>query len=141
MKKVFHVLSLALMMSTFCNGQAKETTKNQTQKQNSNMTKQIFIDKFFIPESSVEQFIKKTSYNRSFIKNLPGFIKDEMYTQRDENGNLILITIATWENQNYLISAKSAVQEEYKRKNFNPAEFMQQLGVKMERGVFTEYQD
>jgi len=64
-----------------------------------------------------------------------------MYTQKDEDGNLILITIATWENQDYLISAKSAVQEEYKRINFNPAEFMRQLGVKMERGVFMEYQD
>jgi hypothetical protein len=59
-----------------------------------------------------------------------------VYEQTDENENLIIITIATWQNQTCLDNAKSAVQAEYKRIGFHPAEFYQRLNIKMERGVY-----
>src|SRR5574340_1265209 len=54
-----------------------------------------FVDKFFIPESSLDEFSERMKYNRTFIANLPGFIKDEVIGKTDGEGNVVIVTIAT----------------------------------------------
>lgn len=114
-----------------------ETLKVQTE----NERTVCFIDKFFVPKNSIEEFTQRMNYNRSFIKNLPGFLKDEVFEQKDAEGNLTIITIATWQNQESLNNAKSAVQAEYNRIKFNPVEFYQGLNIKMERGLYRFYHE
>lgn len=96
-----------------------------------------FIDQFSIPEKSIPEFIKQMNLNRDFVKTLPGYIKGEGFQHYDKDGNLILITIAVWENQDQLNKAKSAIQTEFKRTGFNPSVFYKLLQIKMERGEFT----
>ena len=55
-----------------------------------------FIDKFFVPEKAKQEFTERMNINRNFIKTLPGFIEDTVYEQRDEQGNLHMLTIAVW---------------------------------------------
>ena len=100
-----------------------------------------FVDKFFIPKSSINEFIQRMKYNRSFIRKLSGFIKDDVYEQKDEEGNLIIITIAAWQSQDHLNDAKNAVQTEYKRIEFNQIQFYQRLNIKMDRGQYTILND
>jgi len=95
-----------------------------------------FIDKFFVPADSIEEFTQRMNYNRNFIKNLPSFIEDKVYEQRDAEGNLNIITIAVLENQHYVDEAKSAVQSEYKRIEFNMPAFIERLKIKHERGLY-----
>ena len=133
MKTTFYSLFVALLFTTNVDGQSNEI--------NNKMKKQILIDKFFIPENSVEEFNQRMKYNRDFIKNIPGFIKDEVFVQTVEDGSLIVITVATWENQESLTRARDVVQNEYKRIGFNPVEFYQRLNIKMERGVFQNMED
>ncbi len=133
MNKVFYILIVTLIIvTTNSRGQSTEI------KNNHNMKKQILIDKFFIPKNYIEEFTQRMNYNRNFIKNLPGFMNDEAYEQTDNAGNLIIITVAVWKNQDSLNNAKDAVQAEYKRIGFNPAEFYQRLNIKMERGLYHE---
>lgn len=96
----------------------------------------MFIDKFFVPKNALATFTERMNYNRSFIKKLPGFVKDQAFSQSDEAGNLTVMTIAVWQDQAHLDQAKSAVQAEYQRIGFNPAEFYQQWGLKIERGLY-----
>lgn len=103
--------------------------------------KQIFIDKFKIPQNAIEEFSQRMNYNRKFLKTIPGFINDTAYEMKDENGNLNIITVAVWENEEVLKKAKELVQEEYKRIAFDPAEMMSRLNVTMERGVYKEIVD
>jgi heme-degrading monooxygenase HmoA len=103
--------------------------------------KQIFIDKFIIPAIAFEEFSNRMNYNRSFIKNIPGFIKDSVYKGMDDQNNIIIITIAEWQDEISLNAAKELVQSEYKKINFNPAEMMTRLNIKMERGIFNELSD
>ena len=98
----------------------------------------IFMDRFFIPKKSVEEFTKRMDDNRGYIKTLPGFVKDEVYEQTDEQGNRILITVAVWSSQDYLDKAKAAVQQEYRRTGFDPEAFMQRLNITMERGIYSK---
>jgi len=97
---------------------------------------QIFIDKFIIPQSARQEFTERMTFNRDFIKNLPGFLGDAAYERADENGNIICITIANWESEDALNQAKLAVQAEYQRINFNPAELLNRLNIIMERDTF-----
>lgn len=98
----------------------------------------MFIDKFFVPSIAKDEFLKRVVINRSFIKNLPGFIEDAAYQRQDEDGNLIYITIAVWQNENAVNKAKEAVQAEYKKQGFNPAEMMERLKITMDRGSYKE---
>src|SRR5688572_20369230 len=86
-----------------------------------------FIDKFFVPKTSVEEFTKRMNYNRNFIKQQPGLVRSERYDQHDENNNLIVVTIAVWQTQDHLNKAKSAIQAEFKRIGFDPQEFYKRL--------------
>ena len=97
-----------------------------------------FIDKFLVPKSARQEFLQRVAFNRNFIKTLPGFIEDAAYERTDEHGNLIFITIALWQNEQVLKDAKEAVQAEYQKQGFNPAEFFEKENITMERGTYTE---
>jgi predicted ester cyclase len=104
----------------------KQTGKEQIQ----------FIDKFFVPASAKEEFMRRVKINRDFLKTLPGFIKDEAYERTDENGNIIFVTIAVWENEEVIKKAKEAVQAAYKKEGFNMAAFLEQSKITMDRGLY-----
>ena len=95
-----------------------------------------FVDKFVIPQNSVDEFIRQMNYNRNFIKQQPGLVKSERYDQKDENGNLTILTVAVWQNQESLEKAKGAIQREFKRIGFNPQEFYKRLYITMERDMY-----
>lgn len=100
-----------------------------------------FIDKFSVPKTFIEDFKKQMNYNREFIKTLSGFVGGEAFEQYDNEGNLFILTIAVWESQDKMNEAKASVESEFKRINFNPAEFYQRLHVKMERGQYKNYKE
>ena len=97
------------------------------------------IDKFLIPTGAIQEFYERMNYNRSFIKKLPGFVRDAAYIKTDDKGNLICVTVAVWQNEAALNNAKELVQAEYKRIGFNPAEFFQRWNINPERAIYHEY--
>jgi heme-degrading monooxygenase HmoA len=111
---------------------------SQTEAKKSEAMKKIFIDTFIVPEKSKQKFLERVSINRNFIKHLNGFIKDDAYERTDENGNLIYMTIAVWENEAVLKKAKESVQAEYKKQGFNIAEMFERLNIVMERNIYKE---
>ncbi len=52
--------------------------------------KQIFIDKFVVPENAKPEFTERMKVNSTIIKSLKGFIEDAAYERSDERGNWIL---------------------------------------------------
>ncbi|MDB4926824.1 antibiotic biosynthesis monooxygenase [Mucilaginibacter sp.] len=98
--------------------------------------KQIFIDKFLVPQNAQQEFIERMNINRNFIKDFPGFIEDVAYERTDEQENLVYITIATWENEESLKNAKGLVQAEYQKQGFNMSAMLERLEIKMERGIY-----
>ena len=142
------VLFGIILISSSASSQVKTNSSSQSENQikmetnpNNSSVETFFIDKFFIPISSIDEFNQRMSYNRNFIKNLTGFIRDDVYEHKDQDGNLNVITIAVWKNQECINNAKEAVLAEYKRIGFNPLEFYQRLNIKMERNLYTKKQD
>ncbi|WP_157813377.1 hypothetical protein [Flavobacterium sp. 5] len=139
----FIIVLVLLFTQSKIYGQKEKTSvkkSNATEMENQDTTTNTvyFIDKFYVPKSSVNEFKQKANYNRTFIKTLAGYINGEAFEQTDTLGNLTILTIATWENQEYLDNAKSMIQAEFKRAHFNPTEFYQRLNIKLERGVYQE---
>ncbi len=105
-----------------------------------NYMKQILIDKFLVPQNAIEEFTNRMNYNRNLIKNFPGFIGDKVYRRTDDDGKSVIITIAEWEDENYISKAKEAVQKEYKKIGFDIREMITRLNIFMERGIYQEIQ-
>lgn len=97
-----------------------------------------FIDKFLIPKHGVQEFKQRMAYNRQFLCKLPGFVEDAAYERTDENGDLVVVTVATWENAEVVAKAKAAVAAEYQRIGFDAAEMYARLKIQGDRGVYTK---
>lgn len=95
-----------------------------------------FVDRFTMPKTSLPEFFERMEMNRSFIRNLEGFNRDERMIMDEQNGNIIVMTVAVWENQKALESAKLMVQEYYQKVGFNPKELYERLDIKMQREIF-----
>ena|SRR5215475_12096820 len=65
-----------------------------------------FIDKFFVPKNSAQDFKKQMHYIRNFLKSLPGLIRSYAMEQANADGDLIIITVAIWENAEFVKNAK-----------------------------------
>ncbi|HVW62643.1 MAG TPA: ester cyclase [Puia sp.] len=100
-----------------------------------------FIDKFFVPGAAKAEFYERMRINRTFIRTLPGFIKDEAYEHTDENGNLICVTIAHWANKEAMAKAREVVQAEYKREGFDMPAMLKRLNITMDRAIYTTVTD
>jgi heme-degrading monooxygenase HmoA len=109
------------------------TTKAHAQMTNS---KQILIDKVIVPSEAVREFNTLLTFNRDFIKKLPGFIEDQVYERSDEDGNLVIITVAVWESGDAIKKAKEAVQAEYQKQGFNLQEVLKRLQITIDRGIY-----
>lgn len=110
-------------------------TKMETIK-TSDASPQIFIDRFFVPLTSKPAFLERMAINRNFIKTLPGFIEDTVYERLDDQGNLIVVTVAAWANEEAIKKAKEAVQAFYKKEAFDMQGFLKGLNITIDRGVY-----
>lgn len=132
------LLGLAALLSQTTYSQQ---SNNKSAMENSTQNTVYFVDKFFIPKTSKVEFTKQMNYNRAFIAKLPGYVRGEAFQKTDSEGNVILITIAVWENQDRLNEAKRTIQNEFKRIGFNPVEFYQRLNINMERDIYEGLED
>lgn len=96
-----------------------------------------FVDEFQIPSGVYDEFKKRLDYNRNYIRNLKGFLGDEIMQNKDlQSGIFTIITIAVWKDRESLNNAKESVHKEYEKIGFDPAEFSRRLNIKMKRAEY-----
>lgn len=132
-KTTFWLGFAALLNQTAFSQQLTDKSLKKSEMESKEQGRIYFVDKFFVPKASINEFTKQVNYNRAFVANLSGYISGEAFEKPDSEGNLILMTIAVWENSDKVNQAKQAVQSEFKRIGFNPLEFYQRLNIKLER--------
>lgn len=121
------------------NNLKQDIKMEKNQAKGSDSSKQILIDKLIVPPKAVKEFITLLKFNRNFIKELPGFVEDQVYERSDEAGNLIVITIAVWESGDAIKKAKEAVQAEYQKQGFNLQDILKRLHITIDRGIYKTY--
>ena len=100
-----------------------------------------FIDKFFIPAAAIGEFTERMSINRTFLRTLPGFVRDDAFSYKDDAGNLICATIAVWKDHAAIANAKQAVQAEYQKEGFDMPAMLSRLHITIERGVYSAFRE
>lgn len=116
---------------------AKLSAENFSRKNES--MKQILIDRFTVPATTKDEFLRRMKSNRDFIRKLPGFVKDEVYERTGEDGESNFITVAIWKNSEALENAKIAVSAEYKKQSFEMPAFLERLKIKIDRAIYQEF--
>jgi len=136
--KTIRIAAIAMALFSCLLAFAQQPSSIASQTSKTKAMKQIFIDKFVLPENAKAEFFQRMNYNRTFLKTQPGFISDAAYERTDEQGNLIVVTVAIWESEDAIAKAKAAVQNEYKRIGFNMPAMLERLKITIERATYHE---
>ena len=136
--KTIRIAAIALALFTGLPVFAQQPSTPTTETSKTKAMKQIFIDKFVLSENAKAEFLQRMNYNRTFLRKQPGFISDSAYERTDEHGNLVIVTVAIWENEDAITKAKVAVQAEYKRIGFNMPAMLERLNITIERATYHE---
>lgn len=133
MKSLIHPLFIAGLLSISL---LACTEKNDYQPKTTTNMKQVLIDKLTVPTKAKEVFVKRMNINRDIIHRQPGFVKDEVFEQENENGTSVFVTVAVWADAASIKKAKETVSEEYRKTGFDLAKFCEENHIVIDRGIY-----
>ena len=96
------------------------------------------IDKFKVPAAAREEFLARVRTSNEILRAIPGFVEDFFFEQLGASGDTKIVSIAVWKNEQAFLSAKSRVEEHYKKIGFNPAEIIKRLGIEADMEAYTK---
>jgi heme-degrading monooxygenase HmoA len=96
------------------------------------------IDKFKVPAAAREEFLARVRTSNEILRAIPGFVEDFFFEQLGASDDTKIVTIAVWENAQAFLSAKSRVEEHYKKIGFNPAEIIKRFGIEADMDAYTK---
>ena len=132
-KQKTYLLTIAIMLLL------PFSIKAQTIKTN-NMNNKIVIGNIYVPKAAIEEFKKQFNLSNDFLKNQPGYLGLLAFEHTDDSGNLNVVTVATWQNEELATRARQSMQAEYKRINFNQTEYYERLQIKASREIYNVLQ-
>lgn len=100
------------------------------------MEKVSVIDITGIPQNAIPAYSETSLFIRNTVRQQPGFENYEIFHQTRENGDLQVITIATWANQQHLNNARLVVPEMIQKAGINLPAFLEQHGITVERSIY-----
>ncbi|MHA4806972.1 hypothetical protein ACX0G9_02635 [Flavitalea flava] len=115
-----------------------ETTQMKSSNNQQKMENKVVIGKVIVPQSSLEEF-RQQNVTGGFLKTLPGFLNGATYEKLDDSGNLTLISVTTWLNQESYENAEKSLKEFYKSINFNPMMYRERLKITAEHAVYAKH--
>jgi heme-degrading monooxygenase HmoA len=96
------------------------------------------VDKFAVPPASMPAFTQALHHIQQILGKQPGCRQNLMLTNEAEPGEFKVVTLVEWASADDMAAAKAAVQKQYAEEGFSPPEFMRQLGVKADMGVYRQ---
>ncbi len=94
------------------------------------------IDKFVVPADVLPTLMERVRHSQRMLSAVPGCQQNLVLTQTGGAGEFNVMTIVEWESADALNAAKAVVQETYAQEGFDPTEFLQSLGVRMDVGIY-----
>ncbi|WP_434341092.1 antibiotic biosynthesis monooxygenase family protein [Motilimonas cestriensis] len=95
------------------------------------------VDKFIVPESSRDEFLSRILDTHKILRVQPGFIQDSVLEHTEGPGRYNIVTVAEWESQEAINSAKNVVQAEHAKSGFSPQQIMDRLSVQADIANYT----
>lgn len=96
------------------------------------------IDRFNVPAHALPAFMERVRYTQRALDELPGCRQNLVLAQPDIAGEYNVMTVVEWSDESHLSAAKAVMQKRYAEERFDPAAFMQGLGVKADLGLYRQ---
>ncbi|WP_349742438.1 antibiotic biosynthesis monooxygenase [Roseateles cavernae] len=96
------------------------------------------IDKFIVPSSALSSFLKQIERIDAELSTLPGCEQHLVLIQEPDVAAEVfhVMTLVEWTSPAHLIAAKTHMRQRYRRDGFEPAAFIQELGVRADLGDY-----
>lgn len=95
------------------------------------------IDRFLVPQAARAEFLSRVLQTHRLLADQPGFLGDHVVERAAARDASELVTIAVWESEEAVASARKAVQAMHKAAGFDPRSLFDRLGIKAEIGNYT----
>jgi heme-degrading monooxygenase HmoA len=96
------------------------------------------IDKFVVPASSREEFLRRVRETHDILRLQSGFVRDAILEQYAGPGRFNLVTIAEWRSQDDIDKARTAVLEAHAASGFDPREAIERLGIEADIAYYRQ---
>jgi heme-degrading monooxygenase HmoA len=94
------------------------------------------IDRFNVPANALSAFVERLHTTQRALDQLPGCRQNLVLRQPDLAGEFNVMTVVEWTDESHMAAAKATMQARYAQERFDPAAFMQELGVQADLGVY-----
>lgn len=94
------------------------------------------IDAFAVPAAALSPFLERVRLTQAALDALPGCKQNLVLTRSGGNGDFNLVTIVEWSDAESMANAKAHMQARYAEEGFDPANFMQSLGIRPDFGLY-----
>jgi heme-degrading monooxygenase HmoA len=94
------------------------------------------LDRFVVPATARDEFLKNINRVHSVLREQRGFIWDAILENDAGPDEFNIVTIAEWENAEVMEPAKAAVMASHRQANCDPQELFRRLDIRMELGNY-----
>jgi heme-degrading monooxygenase HmoA len=94
------------------------------------------VDKFIVPAGALPAFMGRVHHTQHTLDTLPGCRQNLVLTQTGGTGEYNVVTLVEWASAEAMAAAHGLMQRKYAEEGFDPATFMQGLGVRADLGLY-----
>lgn len=95
------------------------------------------VDKFAVPVDALPSFMERLHQTKRALDALPGCRQNLVLTQTAGPGEFNVVTVVEWASGEAIASAHAVMQRKYAEEGFDPAAFIERLGVKADLGLYS----
>lgn len=101
------------------------------------MTEILRIDKFHVPEASLDEFLTKVRETHEVLNHLDGILTNDVAQLTDGESNFNVVTAVKWTDRSAHDAAGRLMAERARSSGFDRAAFWERLGVQADLGIYT----
>lgn len=96
------------------------------------------VDKFVVPAEALPTFIEQMQHIQRAVRSLPGCQRDLLLTQTGGAGEFNVVRMIEWASAQAVAAAVEVMQKKFADEGFDPAAFVQRLGVRADLGLYSK---
>jgi heme-degrading monooxygenase HmoA len=94
------------------------------------------VDSFIVPREALPPFNDQLKRVHAWLGALPGCQQNLVLLGTDDADACKVVTFVEWANAEAVAAAKASMQQKYAQEGFDPAAFMQKLGIQARMGAY-----
>ncbi|WP_395700159.1 antibiotic biosynthesis monooxygenase [Aquabacterium sp.] len=94
------------------------------------------IDRFDVPRAALAPFMARLKNTQNLLGGFEGCRQNLVLQGPAQGDSIAVVTVVEWASEDAMAAAKAAMQAHYAREAFEPAAFMQALGVRPDLAVY-----